>query len=125
MGNFQEISYLVIAINGKKEADKIIKELIINENVLEIISGKNDIIKSTSPSLTKIYIEHISLRSEKISNLLIDIGFKPIHNGFLYLLTAIESTLSMGNEQFCITKDIYPSLAKRYRTAPNCIERCI
>ncbi len=120
-----KIHNLVITVDGNQETARIIGSLIKNEKVLEIVNEDNGIIKSSSSPSVKIYIEHIGLQPEKISRLLIKLGLIPNHSGFHYVQAAIEYNLSLGSPQFCITKDIYPHIAKRFSSTIERVERCI
>ncbi|MCD8037148.1 MAG: sporulation initiation factor Spo0A C-terminal domain-containing protein [Clostridiales bacterium] len=125
MSEFQKFIHFAITAKNTEETDKIINELIDNENITEIVGDDNEIIKTTSYPQPKIYIEHVNIEAEKIFRLLMKLGLMPNHIGFHYTVTAIGIRASIDGAHFYVTKDVYQYLAKRFRATPARIERCI
>lgn len=61
-----------------------------------------------------IEMVEVTLRRLKISGTL---------RGYRYLTVAIAETVYDPDRVLSITKDLYPELARKFRTAPACIER--
>lgn len=69
--------------------------------------------------------------TNSIRTLLISLGFRPNLSGFDYLATALNICAEQPEHTFSITKEIYPSVAKKHgstiprteRNIRNCITR--
>ena len=53
------------------------------------------------------------------------LGIMPKVKGYYYINDAVEIIKERGEEPLLITKDIYPEVAQKYGTSPECVERAI
>lgn len=60
-----------------------------------------------------------------IHDILMDFGVSPHLSGYAYISYAITLLARNTNLDFSVTKDIYPQVAKHFRTTPSRVERCI
>lgn len=63
--------------------------------------------------------------AEKISTLLIQLGVPANLNGYRYICAAVLEYSGKMHSNVKITKDIYPSVAKKYDSTPQRVERSI
>ncbi|GFI61345.1 stage 0 sporulation protein A [Clostridiales bacterium] len=81
--------------------------------------------KSINNTAIEQYSQGKRLKTEALSMLLLKMRVTPNHSGFKYLLSSIEFSLSCGDQHLCITKDIYPHVAKKCNSTPDRVERCM
>ena len=62
---------------------------------------------------------------EKISDIFISIGIPPHIKGYAYLREGIKMTIEHPYIINSVTKELYPSIAKRFNTTPSKVERAI
>ena len=62
---------------------------------------------------------------EKISEIFISIGIPPHIKGYGYLREGIKMTIEHPNVINSVTKELYPSIAKKFSTTPSKVERAI
>ena len=95
-----------------------IRQLMHDTSNLKI---KKKINYSTSPTLIT---NNTSLEAE-ITNIIHEIGVPAHIKGYLYLREAI--TMVIGNVELlsAVTKELYPSIAKKFNTTPSRVERAI
>ena len=62
---------------------------------------------------------------EKISEIFISIGIPPHIKGYGYLREGIKMTIEEPNVINGVTKELYPSIAKKFCTSPSKVERAI
>ena len=55
-----------------------------------------------------------------VTDILDGLGFNPNHKGYAYIVSAVGATFGE-----MITKDVYPDIAKEYKTTPSAVERNI
>ena len=60
------------------------------------------------------------LADKYVTDILDGLGFNPAHKGYSYIVSAVYET-----DGEMITKDVYPDIAKRYRTTSSAVERSI
>ena len=61
----------------------------------------------------------------KTKDLIKVLGIMPKVKGYYYINDAVEIIKQRGEEPLLITKDIYPEVAHKYGTSPECVERAI
>ena len=66
-----------------------------------------------------------TMLEEKISNIFITVGIPAHIKGYQYLREAIIMTVNNMDLINSITKQLYPTVAKRYNTTPSRVERAI
>lgn len=62
---------------------------------------------------------------EKISDIFISIGIPPHIKGYGYLREGIKMTIEKPYVISYVTKELYPSIAKKFSTSPSKVERAI
>ena len=50
----------------------------------------------------------------------LSLGIHGTYKGYRYLVFALELALSDENQLLYVTKNLYPSVARRYHTTPSC-----
>ena len=53
----------------------------------------------------------------------LSLGIHGTYKGYRYLVFALELALSDENQLLYVTKNLYPSVARRYHTTPSCVDR--
>ena len=90
------------------------------ERIRELIKDKPTEEKGVSISKRKpVTIE------EKISEIFISIGIPPHIKGYGYLREGIKMTIERPYIINSVTKELYPTIAKRFDTTPSKVERAI
>ncbi len=128
---------LTIAI-GSFVDDKIINEAIdhgavyylakpvrsetLMDRIRDLSSNKSIEYKVTSDMRDK---RKISSLDEKISNIFITIGIPPHIKGFAYLREGIKMAVDEPNIINMVTKELYPSIGKKFNTTASKVERAI
>lgn len=51
------------------------------------------------------------------------LGIHGTYKGYRYLIFALELALADENQLLYVTKNLYPSVARRYHTTPSCVDR--
>lgn len=64
-------------------------------------------------------------QEEKISEIFISIGIPPHIKGYAYLREGIKMTIEQPYIINSITKELYPTIAKKFATTPSKVERAI
>ena len=79
----------------------------------------------------KTYIEPVGVKEKNINSLdridhiLYDMGILHLNNGFFYLKHAVRLCLENKSYFSCVTKCLYPAIAKMYGTTAVAVERAI
>ena len=90
------------------------------ERIRELMKDKPSNTKDTSVAKRKaITVE------EKISEIFISIGIPPHIKGYAYLREGIKKTIECPYIINSVTKQLYPSIAKKFSTTPSKVERAI
>ena len=93
-----------------------------NENILsEPIKRKNVTMMATDSITTKAPID---LETE-ITNIIHEIGVPAHIKGYMYLREAITMVVNDMELLSAVTKELYPSIAKKYNTTASRVERAI
>lgn len=112
-------------VNKIKKISNHIKFIILNIDNLEIyqkLKKQIDIIgyiysnnlKNLPTIICKNFIDSNSLE-KYIMNELIYIGYNPSHKGTIFLLEIIKKLIEKNEiEDYCLKRDLYPILAKKY-----------
>ena len=69
--------------------------------------------------------KHPMTTEEKISEIFISIGIPPHIKGYGYLREGIKMTIEKPYMINSVTKELYPSIAKKFETSPSKVERAI
>lgn len=129
---------------SEQQKDKIVKYLLENDIIDYLISDKQQTAKkeisykellnspepitpvpATNDKLTSILLSEENLES-LISSLLLEIGIPARLNGYNFIRTALILLLENNKlERIYVTKDLYPEIAKKYKTTSTSVERCI
>ncbi len=89
------------------------------ERIQELMKDKPSNGKDTAVKRKPITIE------EKISEIFIAIGIPPHIKGYGYLREGIKATIERPYIINSVTKELYPSIAKKFSTTPSKVERAI
>jgi two-component system response regulator (stage 0 sporulation protein A) len=90
------------------------------ERIRELIKEKPTAVKETSVSRRKP-----ATIEEKISEIFISIGIPPHIKGYGYLREGIKMTIERPYIINSVTKELYPSIAKKFSTTSSKVERAI
>ena len=94
-----------------------------NNNINQKHSLKSNVVlmEARRPS----FIENNSNMQTKITNIMHEIGV-PVHiKGYIYLREAIELVVDDVSLLGAITKELYPAIAKKYKTTSSRVERAM
>lgn len=89
------------------------------ERIQELMKDKPSNGKDTAVKRKPVTIE------EKISEIFIAIGIPPHIKGYGYLREGIKATIEQPYIINSVTKELYPSIAKKFGTTPSKVERAI
>ena len=89
------------------------------ERIQELMKDKPSNGKDTAVKRKPITIE------EKISEIFIAIGIPPHIKGYGYLREGIKATIEHPYIINSVTKELYPSISKKFNTTPSKVERAI
>lgn len=90
------------------------------ERIQELIKEKGtQNIEAIPAKRTPVTVE------EKISDIFISIGIPPHIKGYAYLREGIKTTVEKPYIINSVTKELYPSIAKKFGTTPSKVERAI
>jgi two-component system response regulator (stage 0 sporulation protein A) len=84
-----------------------------NKPMIEFRSQKTDFVKNTGNIETEI------------TNIIHEIGVPAHIKGYLYLREAIKMVIENVELLSAVTKELYPSIAKKFNTTPSRVERAI
>lgn len=101
------------------DLESIVKRIrqLINDTVVEKASG--EIINMASLQSANVSLE------AKVTNILHEIGVPAHIRGYHYMREAIMMAVNDIDVLNYITKELYPSIAKKYNTTPSRVERAI
>lgn len=100
---------------------RILRKVVEN---LEIIVGDKE--EDTPEIIQEMIIDKVKVTDEEVGNILKELGISPSIKGYLYLKEAILYVLSQDDQMnLLMTKDIYPRVAKFYKTTSQRAERAI
>lgn len=91
------------------------------ERIRELMKEK-EVEKKGSSAVTK---RKAITADEKISEIFISIGIPPHIKGYAYLREGIKMTMENPYVINSVTKELYPSIAKKFSTTPSKVERAI
>lgn len=90
------------------------------ERIRELLKDKPAVVKESALSRRKPVTT-----DEKISEIFISIGIPPHIKGYGYLREGIKMTIERPFVINSVTKELYPSIAKKFNTSPSKVERAI
>lgn len=91
------------------------------ERIRELMKEK-EVEKKGASTVTK---RKAITADEKISEIFISIGIPPHIKGYAYLREGIKMTMEKPYVINSVTKELYPSIAKKFSTTPSKVERAI
>ena len=89
------------------------------ERITELLQSKPVAKDATVDKRRPVTVE------EKISEIFISIGIPPHIKGYGYLREGIKMTIECPYIINSVTKELYPSIAKKFQTTPSKVERAI
>ncbi|GFR34281.1 sporulation transcription factor Spo0A [Thermobrachium celere] len=93
-----------------------------NHGVVE--TNKRISLISTESTISKLNNTNNNLEAE-ITNIIHEIGVPAHIKGYMYLRDAIQMVVNDIELLSAITKELYPSIARKYNTTPSRVERAI
>ena len=117
---------LIITVSDTTKYLSLIEDLVNDNRIISVTTSNNVMLKNIEPfEEPKILSSLSSIRPEAISLLLRKLCLVPNHCGFHYILSAIEIAAEETGATICITKDIYPCVAKKFNSTSARVERCM
>jgi len=89
------------------------------ERIYDVLKAKQSVITAIPIRKTPMTLE------EKISDIFISIGIPPHIKGYSYLREGIKMTVETPYVINSVTKELYPTVAKKFGTTPSKVERAI
>ncbi|AUN15368.1 MULTISPECIES: sporulation transcription factor Spo0A [Paraclostridium] len=96
-----------------------------------LVSNKNTVVESKSRGsmdikMTKTdFVKNVGNIETEITNIIHEIGVPAHIKGYLYLREAIKMVIDNVELLGAVTKELYPSIAKKFNTTPSRVERAI
>ncbi|WP_434796940.1 sporulation transcription factor Spo0A [Terrisporobacter vanillatitrophus] len=99
-----------------------IRELVTNK----VVGGEPRIRQNQEVQMTRSdYVKNTGNIETEITNIIHEIGVPAHIKGYLYLREAIKMVIDNVELLGAVTKELYPSIAKKYNTTPSRVERAI
>ena len=106
--------------------------VIFINRIRELVSNKTKHIE-TKPRATHAdiqmtrsdFVRNVGNIETEITNIIHEIGVPAHIKGYLYLREAIKMVIENGELLGAVTKELYPSIAKKFNTTPSRVERAI
>jgi len=102
---------------------------VLVKRIRELVKNlPSDIISNKLNNIKNNYIKASSMESSleaKVTNIIHDVGVPAHIKGYQYLREGIIMAVNDGDVINQITKQLYPDLAKKYKTTPSRVERAI
>ena len=99
-----------------------IRELVTNK----VVGGEPKIRQNQEVQMTRSdYVKNTGNIETEITNIIHEIGVPAHIKGYLYLREAIKMVIDNVELLGAVTKELYPSIAKKYNTTPSRVERAI
>ena len=102
-----------------------LKEFLLNHLEFELCIGGDQIIKSPQLETKAGQVLNTNLLLKKISDIFITVGIPAHIKGYQFLREAVKLTIQQPEIINCITKQLYPQIAKEFNTSPSKVERAI
>ena len=99
---------------------KRIRELVRNQVPVAVTTG----VKEVKNTYVKLEDNKLNLEVE-VTNIIHDVGVQAQIKGYLYLRDGIMLAVKNSDIINQVTKQLYPDLAKKYKTTPSRVERAI
>ncbi len=96
-------------------------------SILTAVERINEVMKDAADKKKELKISKRKpiTTEEKISEIFISIGIPPHIKGYGYLREGIKMTIEHPYIINSVTKELYPSIAKKFSTSPSKVERAI
>ena len=99
-----------------------IRELVNNK----VVGGEPRVRQHQELQMTRSdYVKNTGNIETEITNIIHEIGVPAHIKGYLYLREAIKMVIDNVELLGAVTKELYPSIAKKYNTTPSRVERAI
>ena len=99
-----------------------IRELVTNK----VVGGEPKVRQNQNVQMTRSdYVKNTGNIETEITNIIHQIGVPAHIKGYLYLREAIKMVIDNVELLGAVTKELYPSIAKKYNTTPSRVERAI
>lgn len=104
-------------------ADKVLEQDFSYEQLEQSVCGEDKELTVAGHKLCEKKDENIL--EEKIARLCVGVGIPPHILGYHYVREAIKIAIYSPKSMSKITKELYPSVAKKFKTTPSKVERAI
>ncbi len=108
----------------EKTAEYLLDEIIHLESQIEAVNLKESEKPKSATEEKEVVVEGTRLE-KKMTSILLELGMQPKYSGFKYIIYAVKMCVDYGDKELSITKEIYPTIAKKYNKKPQDIERAI
>ena len=99
-----------------------IRELVTNK----VVGREPKVRQNQNVQMTRSdYVKNTGNIETEITNIIHEIGVPAHIKGYLYLREAIKMVIDNVELLGAVTKELYPSIAKKYNTTPSRVERAI
>ena len=98
-----------------------IRELVGSRTIQTQINRQNKDIQMTRSD----FVKNVGNIETEITNIIHEIGVPAHIKGYLYLREAIKMVIENVELLGAVTKELYPSIAKKFNTTPSRVERAI
>ncbi|MDR0462583.1 MAG: sporulation initiation factor Spo0A C-terminal domain-containing protein [Christensenellaceae bacterium] len=96
-----------------------------HNKIKELIAAHPEFELCTHPSTRAGQVLNSNLLMKRVSDIFITVGIPAHIQGYKYLREAIKLTIEQPGIINCITKQLYPTIAKQFATTPSKVERAI
>jgi len=105
-------------IEGDTEKQMKLAKILANHPEFELVTEAGRVINEFT-------CNQANTLAKRISDIFITVGIPAHIKGYQFLREAIKLTIEQPGIINCITKQLYPSVAKRFTTTPSKVERAI
>lgn len=100
---------------------------ILVKRIKELANGSDQVVERRNKSLenNNLIKKEVKSLEAKITNIIHEIGVPAHIKGYLYLREAIGMVVNNMELLSAVTKELYPSIAKKFNTTPSRVERAI
>ena len=112
-------------IEGDVEKQQKLEKLIADHPEFEIYNIAEEPRSQAARVMGEFSASHNNMLAKRISDIFITVGIPAHIKGYQFLREAIILTIGQPGIINSITKELYPSVAKRFQTTPSKVERAI
>jgi two-component system response regulator (stage 0 sporulation protein A) len=110
-------------VQGDSDKQLKLAKLICDHPEFEIVSADTPITQAAR--VVNEFGSQVNLLDKRISDIFITVGIPAHIKGYQFLRAAIKLTIEQPSIINSITKQLYPSVASKFKTTPSKVERAI